>query len=251
MAHQTKPVIGINMDLIGARKHMAAHLRLDPGYADSVMAGGGLPVLMPPLNKEPEINAFLERVDGVILTGGLDMDPKRSGNPTHSAIQPMDERREENDRLLLKCLLRRKLPLLGIGLGMQQINQALGGEMFLHLPEEQPRAMPHDDPDTEGPHRHLVILEPGTRLEEIYGGDELRVNSHHHQAVRQVGSRLRVSAFAPDGIIEAIEAVDPNWFCIGVQWHPESESASALDMQLFEAFIQACIRQAETLQLAA
>jgi putative glutamine amidotransferase len=88
-------------------------------------------------------------------------------------------------------------------------------------------------------------------MEEIYGAGEIRVNSCHHQAVRQVGSDLRVSASAPDGVIEAIESTDANWFCIGVQWHPESETASALDLQLFELFIQACLRQAQPLQLAA
>ena len=88
-------------------------------------------------------------------------------------------------------------------------------------------------------------------LDDIYGGGEIRVNSSHHQAVRVVGAKLRVSALAPDGIIEAIEAVDPNWFCIGVQWHPESETASALYMQLFECFVQATVRQSDRLQLVA
>jgi putative glutamine amidotransferase len=88
-------------------------------------------------------------------------------------------------------------------------------------------------------------------MEEIYGGGEIRVNSDHHQAVRSVGEGLRVSARSPDGVIEAIESTDPNWFCVGVQWHPESETASALDMQLFECFVQACLRQAEPLLAAA
>ena len=88
-------------------------------------------------------------------------------------------------------------------------------------------------------------------MEEIYGGGEIRVNSAHHQAVRQVGAKLRVSALAPDGIIEAIEALDPNWFCVGVQWHPESDTASALDMQLFECFVQAAVRNSQPLAVAA
>ena len=88
---------------------------------------------------------------------------------------------------------------------------------------------------------------PNTLLDKIYGGGEIRVNSSHHQAVRTVSPKFRVSALAPDGVIEAMEAVDPNWFCIGVQWHPESETASALDMQLFECFIQACLRQSQPL----
>jgi putative glutamine amidotransferase len=251
MAHHTRPVIGINADFVPAGKHHGAHLRLGAGYFDAVLAAGGLPILMPPYGKEAEIDAFLDRIDGIILAGGLDMDPKRQGQPSHPAVQPMPERREENDRLLVRRVLHRQMPVLGIALGMQQLNAACGGSLFLHLPEDLPRALPHNDPSCSGPHRHAVLLEPNTRLDEIYGGGEIRVNSAHHQAVRQVGPRLRVSALAPDGVIEAVEAVDPNWFCVGVQWHPESETASALDMQLFECFIQACIRQSQPLELAA
>src|SRR5207248_7095052 len=152
--------------------------------------------------------------------------------------------------LLVRKLLARRLPLLAVGLGAQQLNVACGGTLYLHLPADLPRAMPHRDP-TGGPHRHAVLLEPGTRIEEIYGGGEIRVNSAHHQAVRQVGEGLRAGALAPDGVIEAIEATDPNWFCIGVQWHPESDSASALDTQLFECFVQACLRQSQPMTLAA
>src|SRR5208337_3730277 len=131
-----------------------------------------------------------------------------------------------------------------------QLNHVCGGTMYLHLPEDMPRSMPHKDP-TGAPHRHAVLLEPGSRIDEIYGGGEMRVNSAHHQAVRVAGEGLRVGARSPDGVIEAIESTDPNWFCIGVQWHPESETASALDMQLFESFIQACLRQGQSLDMAA
>lgn len=251
MAQQTRPLIGINADFVPAGKHASAHARLNAGYFDMVLAAGGLPVIMPPGGKEKEIDAFLDRLDGFILSGGLDIDPRRQGLPTHPAVQPMPERRDEHDRLVVRRIVQRQLPLLAVGLGMQQLNVACGGTIYLHLPEDQPRSLPHYDPSGDGPHRHTVLLEPNTRVDEIYGGGEIRVNSSHHQAVRQVGAKLRVSALAPDGVIEAIEAVDPNWFCIGVQWHPESDTASALDMQLFECFLQACVRQSQPLQLAA
>jgi putative glutamine amidotransferase len=250
MAHHTRPFIGINADFVAAGKHTGAHARLGAGYFDAVVAAGGLPVILPPLGKDTDVGPLLDKLDGLILSGGLDMDPRRSGQPTHPAVQPMAERREESDRALVRAVVGRRMPVLGIALGMQQLNAAFGGTLYLHLPEDQPRALPHHDP-SGGPHRHAVLLEPNTRLDEIYGGGEIRVNSSHHQAVRQVGAKLRVGALAPDGIIEAIETVDPNWFCVGVQWHPESETASALDMQLFECFVQACIRQAQPLELAA
>jgi putative glutamine amidotransferase len=250
MAKQARPFIGINADFISANKRSVAHLKLDSGYADMVLGAGGIPVVIPPLNKETEFNALLDRLDGIILSGGLDMDPRRQQQPMHAAVMPMSERREENDKILLRCLLERQTPLLAVGVGMQQLNWVCGGSLYLHLPEDLPKAMPHFDP-TGSAHRHLVLLEPNTRLEEIYGGVEIRVNSSHHQAIRQVGSRLRVSALAPDGVIEAVEAIDPNWFCVGVQWHPESDTASALDMQLVECFVQASVRQSQPAALAA
>jgi putative glutamine amidotransferase len=250
MAHQTRPFIGVNADFVPAGKRGPARIQLHAGYADAVTTAGGYPVVLAPCGAEVDLDPVLDRLDGIILTGGLDLDPRRHGLPTHPAVVAMAERRDSADRELVRRILDRQLPILAIGLGMQQLNVALGGTLFLHLPEELPRALPHLDL-TGGPHRHLVLLEPGARVDEIYGGGELRVNSQHHQAVRELGAGMRVAARAPDGVIEAIESVDPNSFCIGVQWHPESETASALDSQLFESFMQACVRQAQPLQLAA
>jgi putative glutamine amidotransferase len=251
MAHQTRPFIGINSDYVPASKVNVPFIRLNTGYLDNIVAAGGLPVVVPPLGKEIDLDAWLDRLDGFVLTGSaLDLDPRRLGMPAHSSVQPLPERREESDRLLVRRLLERRLPLLAIGLGLQQVNVACGGSLYVHLPQDLPRAMPHRDP-TGAPHRHLVLIEPNTRMEEIYGAGEIRVNSSHHQAVRQLGAGLRVGARAPDGVIEALESTDGQWFCVAVQWHPESETASALDLQLFECFIQACLRQAQPLQLAA
>lgn len=251
MAVQTRPVIGVNVDFVAASKAQRPHLRLAAGYAESIQTAGGLPVLMPLLAKETELVAFLDRVDGFVLSSGLDLDPRKQGLPRHAAVQPMPERREDHDRILLRLLMERQLPILAIGAGMQLLNVMTGGSLHMHLPQDCPRAMPHVDPSCSGPHRHLVNLQPGTRLEEIYGGSELRVNSAHHQAVKQVGAGFRTCASAPDGVIEAIETTDTDWFCIGVQWHPESESASALDLQLFECFVQACARLPQSFAAAA
>jgi putative glutamine amidotransferase len=250
MAVATRPLIGINADFLAASKRNRAVARLHTGYFDAVTTAGGLPIILPPLGTKDEIESYLDRLDGFVLSGGLDMDPRRLGRQTHQALKPMAVRREENDQILVKQLIERRLPTLGIGLGMQQVNVALGGNLFLHLPEDMPRSMPHLDP-MGGAHRHLVFLEPNTLLEEIYGGGELRVNSSHHQAIREVAEGLRIGAKAPDGVIEAVESEDAGWFFVGVQWHPESETASALDQQLFECFIQACLRQHEPLRIAA
>jgi putative glutamine amidotransferase len=249
-ANNTRPIIGINTDFYAATKSYSAHARLNAGYFDAVVQAGGLPILIPPLNKDAELDALLDRVDGMLLTGGLDIDPRRQGLPTIAAVQPMAERREASDRMLVQKVIQRRMPVMGIGLGMQQLNTLMGGTLFLHLPIDVPKSMPHFDP-SGGPHRHIVLLEPNTRIDEIYGGGELRVNSRHHQAVNLVAPKMRVGARSPDGVIEAIETVDPNWFCLGVQWHPEADTASALDMQLFECFVQATVRQSDRLQLVA
>ena len=249
MPHPTRPLIGVNADYTPAAKSITAHLRLPIGYVDAVVAAGGLPVVLPPLAKDVDPNALLDRLDGVLLSGGLDLDPRRHGLPTHSAVQLMAERRDDSDRCLIRHILERRIPVLGVGLGLQQINVALGGTLYLHLPEEQPRAMPHRDAAGAAP-------SSGAGRAEHAAGRDLRRRRNPRQqrppsgrASAGAGSaRLRRAA---DGIIEAVEAVDPNWFCVGVQWHPESDTASALDAQLFECFVQACVRQAQPLPLAA
>ena len=246
-----RPLIGINTDYL-APKNTTPYARLNAGYLDAILAAGGLPILIPPFRKDnaAEIDALLDLVAGVILTGGQDMDPRRNGQAMTAAVQPMAARREDADRYLLSRIFERKTPVLGIGLGMQQLNVFAGGILHLHLPAENPKAMPHFD-QTGAPHRHMVLIEPNTRLDEIYGTAELRVNSTHHQAVSQLGKKMRVTARAPDGVIEAIESTDPNWFCVGVQWHPEADTASALDMQIFECFVQAAVRNADGVLAAA
>src|SRR4051812_29861405 len=182
----TRPLIGINLDLTVASKTARPQLRLHPGYADAIVTSGGMPMLMPPMTREREIAAFLDRVDGFLLTAGADMDPRRLGQAMHASIQIMAERREDSDRMLVRQLIDRQMPVLGVGVGMQQLNMACGGTLYQHLPEDMPRSLPHFDRTSNDPHRHLVLVEPNTRLEEIYGVNELLVTSNHHQGVRQV-----------------------------------------------------------------
>lgn len=251
MPKQPRPYIGVNADFAPATKQSAAAVRLAAGYLDAVVAAGGLPVVVPPFHRDIDLDAYLDRLDGFVLTGAAgDLDPRRHGLPTHPAVCLLPERRDDSDRALVRKLLVRRMPLLAIGLGMQQLNVACGGTLYLHLPEELPRGLPHRDPTGQA-HRHTAMIEPGTRLEEVYGPGEICINSSHHQSVRQPGQGLRVAAVAPDGVVEAVETTDPDWYCLGVQWHPEAESATALDMQLFECLVQSCLREQQALRLSA
>jgi len=233
-----RPLIGINTDFRISPKTKASCSLTPSGYYDCLLTANALPVMIPPLIRESELLPILEQLDGVVLTGGDDLDPRKLGLSPHPSVTLIPERREIADRLLCKLVQQCRIPALGIGLGMQELNVVAGGGLFVHLPEDMPRSIPHYDPHG-GAHRHTVVMQPKTRLEEIYGLGEIRVNSYHHQGVRKLAPNFRVSALAPDGLIEAFEGKDPGWWVVGVQWHPENEGHISLDMQLIESFVQA------------
>ncbi len=235
-----KPRIGFNGDFRPARKDANALSWFNTGYYDSITAVGGLPVPVVPLADDADLKQVLTMLDGLILAGcAQDLDPIRLGMDRHPATRQMPLRREDFDRRLCKLAVEMRMPILAIGGGMQLLNVICGGSIHQHLPEDCPRALHHFDP-VESTLRHVIEIVPGTRVDAIYGPGEIRVNSQHHQGVNQVSKLFRVSATAPDGVIEAFESVDDDWYCLGVQWHPENESASALDMQVFEQFMAAC-----------
>jgi len=234
---KNRPLIGINSDYRATAKGRVPQTFLHSGYYDCLLAAGAVPVVIPPLTKEVDLSPILDRLDGVLLTGGDDLDPKKMGLAPHPSVTVMNDRRETSDRMLVKLLQQRKMPVLGVGLGMQQLNVVNGGGIYIHLPEDMPRSIPHRDPQG-GVHRHIVVMEPGTRMEEIYGPGEIRVNSYHHQGIRKLAPIFRIAALAPDGLIEAFEGKDPSWWVTGVQWHPENEGSISLDTQLIEAFTE-------------
>jgi putative glutamine amidotransferase len=237
-AMKYRPLIGINTDYRAPAKGRSPHCYLHSGYYECLMTANALPLFIPPLLKEADLAPILDRVDGLMLTGGDDLDPRKMGLTPHPSVTVVPERRELSDRMLCKMAQQRKMPTIGIGLGMQELNVVAGGGLFIHLPEDMPKSIPHHDPHG-GAHRHTVVMQPGTRLEQIYGPGEIRVNSYHHQGIRKLAPNFRVAALAPDGLIEAFEGKDPSWWVTGVQWHPENEGNISLDMQLIEAFIEA------------
>ncbi|MGE3780665.1 MAG: gamma-glutamyl-gamma-aminobutyrate hydrolase family protein, partial [Pirellulaceae bacterium] len=210
---------------------------------------GGIPVVIPPL-EEAELERVLDVLQGMVFVGGADLDPRRDGFMLHPSVRTMEPRREVFDRLLMRLVAERRLPVFAIGVGMQLLNVSQGGNLFLHLPEDLPTAIPHKDLQDPG-HRHGLEVAPGSLMERVYGDGEIRVNSMHHMAVDEVAPGFAVTARCPDGVIEAIESQMEDWFAIGTQFHPEADSASALDIRIFEEFIDGVLEHSHALRMVA
>jgi putative glutamine amidotransferase len=232
----SKPLIGMNADFRAAKRDAPAYTYVASGYFDAILAVGGIPVILPPYETNEDINEALNRLDGVMMVGGTDLDPRRDGWMLHSSVRIQDPRRESFDRALIRQVAERRMPVLAIGAGMQLLNVSQGGNLLLHIPEDRPSALPHLDP-LDSAHRHTLELAPGSIMDRVYGDGELRVNSMHHMAVDEVAAGFEVTARCPDGIIEAIESTMPDWFAFGTQFHPEADTASALDIRIFEEFL--------------
>jgi putative glutamine amidotransferase len=236
----TKPLIGINGEFRAARKDTIPLTWFNTGYYDSITAAGGVPSLIPPLSDDDDLKQFLQTLDGLVLAGcPLDLDPVRLGMERHPATRTMPLRREDFDRRLCKLAVEMRMPILAVGLGMQTLNVTCGGTLHQHIPEAFAKPLHHRDP-VESTLRHVIEIVVGTRMDAIYGPGEIRVNSQHHMCVDQVAKPFRVCATCPDGVIEAFESINDDWYCLGVQWHPENETSSSLDMQVFQSFLEAC-----------
>ena len=231
-----KPLIGINADFKSPQNSTPAFSYVATGYYDCISKAGGIPVIVPPVESQEDTAEILDRLDGFMLVGGPDLDPRNDGFMLHPAVRKMEIRRENFDRMLAAMIVERQMPVFGIGVGMQLLNVTLGGNLYLHIPEDLPGAIPHKDPQDPG-HRHSLDITPNSVMERVYGDGEIRVSSRHHMAVDEVAENFAVTARCPDGVIEAIESLYPEWFAIATQFHPESDAASALDMRVFEEFL--------------
>lgn len=245
-----KPIIGLNADFRSAQGDTPAYSYLCAGYYDCILQVGGIPMIVPPLQEEHDIESVLDRVDAFVMIGGQDLDPRRDGFMLHPTVRPLESRRETFDRKLMHMLADRRMPVFGIGVGMQLLNVSQGGNLFLHISEDLPTAIPHKDLHDPA-HRHGLEVTPGSLMERVYGDGEIRVNSMHHMAIDEVAAGFAVTARCPDGVVEAIESVTPDWFAIGTQFHPETASASALDVRIFEEFVDGVKDRPPVMQLVA
>jgi putative glutamine amidotransferase len=210
------------------------------GYVEGVEAAGGVPVLLPNSADPARAPMSLERIDGLLLTGGDDVHPRLFGEPPHRCLDLVDERRDHFEIALVRAARDRGLPVFGICRGVQVMNVALGGDLFQDIPSQVEGAQGHSQRTLIEGAWHDVDIRPGTRLAGIALGNRAAVNSYHHQACRRVAPGLVVTATAADGIIEGLEEPGEAYF-LGVQWHPEvlDGGADPLSRRLFAAFVEA------------
>jgi putative glutamine amidotransferase len=212
----TRPLIGITMDT----GHKPDRYSLWMDYTASVEKAGGLPLAIPYMLDRSLIPQLLDRLDGLMLTGGDDIDPALYGQSLHPEAIPIDPNRTRFEMALLEEVERRRLPTLCICLGCQILNVHRGGTLHQFLPDvPRPSSIEHRRLGEAIP-RHMVRLVPDTPLSRAVGRQEVLANTYHKQAIDRLGRGLRIVATAPDGVVEAVD--DPAFpLMLGVQWHPE------------------------------
>jgi len=230
---RVQPIVGIPLCLDDRGRWRAEHTYhyVHAAYARAVERAGGIPVYLP---MQSDTRALVAGIGALLVPGGDDLLPPRP-YPLEVRFDPVPAAQLAFDRALLDAALARELPVLGICYGMQLLAQALGGALHYDIATDVPSAGPHRLPERDG--RHALRIAPETRLAALSGASAARVGSRHHQAVSEPGRRLRVCARADDGVIEAIERPSGP-FCLGVQWHPETDANELADA-LFRAFVDA------------
>lgn len=246
-----RPLIGITTY---KRKSEETGWQYDVSYAQNALAieaAGGLPVLIPAALSLESLRALYERLDGVMLPGGGDVDPAHYQQEAHPAVNRIDEDRDRTEMTLTRWAVADDVPLFGICRGIQVMNVALGGTLVQDIPSQIQTDLKHDIPNDlpRSTRLHGVTIDETSRLARILGTTRTQVNSLHHQAVGKAAPAAQITARADDGIIEALELPDKQ-FVLAVQWHPEDMMADDEAMhRIFTEFVEAA-RQRMTAKLA-
>jgi putative glutamine amidotransferase len=234
-----KPLIGLTTSRMTNLSGRPA-FGISVPYAKSVTNANGLPVLIPLNLSNDDLEVLLTRIDGILFTGGYDIDPRQYGYQPHPKVEGIDADRDRAEIHLVQSVIRFGKPFLGICRGCQVINVALGGSLYEHLPEQFPGAVLHDHHDLPRNYlAHSVNITSDSLLAQILTSVTTQVNSLHHQCVRKLAEELRASAIAPDGLIEAFE-LPSHTFGLAVQWHPEELQEHESMRGLFREFVRSC-----------
>lgn len=208
-------------------------------YSEAVEAAGGLPVNIPLIPRADYIAGLMDSLDGVLLPGSdSDIDPLRYRREPHPQLGSVHPLKDETDLLLLAEIEKRRTPLLAICYGIQSLNVSRGGTLVQDIASQLPNAMKHEQGVPRDRHSHRVRILEDSLLGDLAGAGDAPVNSHHHQAIEELGRELVATAWAADGIVEAVEDPRSDRFVLGVQWHPElGWERDKLSMALFDRFV--------------
>lgn len=242
----SQPLIGVSTSITVGEYPERAYV--NSAYLRAVEQAGGIPVLLPPQLSASARDTLWRRLDGLVLTGGGDIEPGRFGEAAHPKTTLVSGDRDALELELVDRALRDDVPLFGICRGLQVLNVALGGSLHQHIPDAVGDRVQHSQTDKRHVATHPVkLLAEGTRLGRILGTSELAVNSFHHQALKRLGRGLREVAWAPDQVIEAVEHEDERRFVVAVQWHPEDlVEHDATARALFTAVVDAARTRGRT-----
>ena len=214
---------------------------LSRSYTDAILRAGGIPVILPQVDDASTADEMLGRVDGFMLTGGVDIDPAYYGETVWNETVQIDAHRDTVDILYARAALRSKKPILAICRGEQLLNVVLGGSLYQDLPSQRPGDIAHRQKTDSKRPTHGVDVVEGSKLHQIMGRKSLDVNTLHHQAVKTPSDKVAVTAYAPDGVVEAYEGKEKGRWLVAVQFHPEMlVRADDSWLALFEAFVSAC-----------
>lgn len=225
----SRPVIGVPTQTLQAIDGIPPELPhswvMNHRYFLALTSVGAVPWMVPLLDHdEPTLRAIYDRLDGVFIAGGVDVHPSSYGDEPHALLGRTDLPRDTVELLFAQWALEEGKPIFGICRGMQVINVVRGGTLYQDCMDQYPGSIKHDYFPNAGFARdflaHEIEVTPGSRLHAAFGADRAMVNSMHHQGIRQLGEGLVPSAFAQDGLVEALETAD-GAFAVGVQWHPE------------------------------
>jgi putative glutamine amidotransferase len=234
-----KPLIGLTTTRMPNPSGRPA-FGINVPYVKSVANAGGLPILIPLELSNDDLDVLLPRLDGVLFTGGYDIDPRQYGNLPHPKVEGVDADRDRVEMHLVHMAIQSGKPFFGICRGCQVINVALGGSLYEDLPEQFPGEVHHANHDQPRNFlAHGVDIPSDSSLAQIMTSNHVRVNSLHHQGVRKLAPQLQATATAPDGLIEAFE-LPGHPFGLAVQWHPEELQEHEVMRKLFQMFVQSC-----------
>jgi len=217
-----------------------SRVRVNEAYTHALESAGLVPAVLPPVHPALAV-AALRDVAGLVLTGGEDVDPALFGETAHAATGAPHAARDAYEVALCRAAYEQRVPTLAICRGAQVMNVALGGTLVQDIPSQAPSNLEHAPAGKRAERVHAVDIDTASRLARIVGATHITTNSSHHQSVQRVAADLRVTAHAPDGIVEGLEARDPAWWMIAVQWHPEElmHTPEDWDRRLLAAFATA------------